>query len=418
MPLLLLKLPADVLTRIAAFVRDTDAAKFLFAGKQARNAFGLQAWRACLQATHGGLRIGAEPDGLKAAKRLATCGRGCLGIRALATDGGTFNEADTRFWADALFRPEPWRIYCSRQTRDPVLCAATFLPQHEAEDEDAQDRHWMLELIIETWSLDQLQVEPFSGQDYSLGSVFLRVCHGLRDEDVASLNLQNGQAALAGYRAKIHEVVHRFNATGAPGKRAGLDGTMYERRAGVTVDERVAALSTSSIAIATSLIVRRPWCVTCPGRLGIVFGCRRAPRVGDLDGLRERCAAAAPAIRALVDGPSHSILSRGSRVDVGRRLGGRPVLLAASCSPNQGVCYQLIGKAEDESDVFPLAIFGFGARNVDESFTSIRARFERPVALKGCIVALLEPERRHEVEEPNIDMEFVGLEGYMYDPSA
>jgi hypothetical protein len=31
---------------------------------------------------------------------------------------------------------------------------------------------------------------------------------------------------------------------------------------------------------------------------------------------------------------------------------------------------------------------------------------------------LLEPERRHEVEEPNIDMEFVGLEGYMYDPPA
>ena len=184
MPLLLLKLPADVLTRIAAFVRDTDAAKYSFAGKKARNAFGLQAWRACLQASHGGLRIGAEPDGLKAAKRLATCGRGCLGIRALATDGGTFNEADTRFWVDALFRPEPWRIYCSRQTRDPVLCAATFLPQHEAEDEDAQDRHWMLELIIETWSLDQLQVEPFSGRDYSLGSVFLRVCHGLRDEDV------------------------------------------------------------------------------------------------------------------------------------------------------------------------------------------------------------------------------------------
>ena len=54
---------------------------------------------------------------------------GCLGFRALATDGGTFDGGDSRFWVDALFRPEPWRIYCSRQTRDPILCAATFPPR-------------------------------------------------------------------------------------------------------------------------------------------------------------------------------------------------------------------------------------------------------------------------------------------------
>ena len=179
MPLLLLKLPADVHTKLAAFVRANDAARFCFAGKEAYKAFGIQQWRACLYATHGGLRIGAEPNGLNAARRLATCGRGCLGFRALATDGGTFDGGDSRFWVDALFRPEPWRIYCSRQTRDPILCAATFLPQHEAEDVDSRDRHWMCELIIETWSLEQLQVEPFSSKDYALGSVFLRVCHGL-----------------------------------------------------------------------------------------------------------------------------------------------------------------------------------------------------------------------------------------------
>ena len=34
---------------------------------------------------------------------------------------------------------------------------------------------------------------------------------------------------------------------------------------------------------------------------------------------------------------------------------------------------------------------------------------------KGVVVALLEAERRHDVEAPNIDMEFVGLEGYMYE---
>ena len=59
----------------------------------------------------------------------------------------------------------------------------------------------MCELIIETWSLEQLQVEPFSSNDYALGSVFLRVCHGLRDEDVVSLNLQNAQEAITKYRA-------------------------------------------------------------------------------------------------------------------------------------------------------------------------------------------------------------------------
>ena len=232
MPLLLLKLPADVHTKLAAFVRANDAARFCFAGKEAYKAFGIQQWRACLYATHGGLRIGAEPNGLNAARRLATCGRGCLGFRALATDGGTFDGGDSRFWVDALFRPEPWRIYCSRQTRDPILCAATFLPEREAEDVDSRDRHWMCELIIETWSLEQLQVEPFSSKDYALGSVFLRVCHGLRDEDVVSLNLQNAQEAITKYRAKILEIVQRFNTTGAPAMRIGLDKTVFAQRGG------------------------------------------------------------------------------------------------------------------------------------------------------------------------------------------
>ena len=90
----------------------------------------------------------------------------------------------------------------------------------------------MCELIIETWSLEQLQVEPFSSKDYALGSVFLRVCHGLRDEDVVSLNLQNGQEALRKYRAKILEIVQRFNTTGAPAMRIGLDKTVFVQRGG------------------------------------------------------------------------------------------------------------------------------------------------------------------------------------------
>ena len=67
----------------------------------------------------------------------------------------------------------------------------------------------------------------------------------------------------------------------------------------------------------------------------------------------------------------------------------------------------------DSDRLFP--VFGFGGRNLDDAFTSVRARFVRPMALKGIIVALLEAERRHDVEAPNIDMEFVGLEGYMYE---
>ena len=47
MPLLLLKLPADVHTKLAAFVRANDAARFCFAGKEAYKAFGIQQWRAC-----------------------------------------------------------------------------------------------------------------------------------------------------------------------------------------------------------------------------------------------------------------------------------------------------------------------------------------------------------------------------------
>ena len=50
MPLLLLKLPADVHTKLAAFVRANDAARFCFAGKEAYKAFGIQQWRACLYA--------------------------------------------------------------------------------------------------------------------------------------------------------------------------------------------------------------------------------------------------------------------------------------------------------------------------------------------------------------------------------
>ena len=101
-------------------------------------------------------------------------------------------------------------------------------------------------------------------------------------------------------------------------------------------------------------------------------------------------------------------------MELARRLGVRPVLLPASCSPEQGVCYQLLG-SNDEADVFPLAIFGFGGRNLDDAFTSLRARFVKPMALKGVVVALLEAERRHDVVDPNVDMEFVGLEGYMYE---
>ena len=58
-------------------------------------------------------------------------GRGCLGFRALATDGGTFDGGDSRFWVD-LVSAGAVAIYCSRQTSDPILWRP-FLPR-QAED--------------------------------------------------------------------------------------------------------------------------------------------------------------------------------------------------------------------------------------------------------------------------------------------
>ena len=51
MPLLLLKLPADVHTKLAAFVRANDAASA--SPEEAYKAFGIQ-WRACLYARTAG----------------------------------------------------------------------------------------------------------------------------------------------------------------------------------------------------------------------------------------------------------------------------------------------------------------------------------------------------------------------------
>ena len=43
------------------------------------------------------------------------------------------------------------------------------------------------------------------------------------------------------------------------------------------------------------------------------------------------------------------------------------------------------------------------------------ATFRTPVAIQGIIVAILEVENRAPFWDANVDMEYVGVEGYTYD---
>ena len=145
------------------------------------------------------------------------------------------------------------------------------------------------------------------------------------------MNLQNAQEAITKYRAKILEIVQ--DSTPRARRRAdrsGQDGLCPARLCFV-VDARIEALTSNATAVATTLIVRRPIPVTCPGRLGIVFGCRRAPRVSASTAPPQAglCGRYAIHTRAASTALVAHRLSRGPRVELGRRLGGvRPVLKA------------------------------------------------------------------------------------------
>ena len=150
----LLKLPEDCIRHVALFIDcDVDAARLALTSRRVMRSMTPTVWAQILKASHGGLKIAAaETDGLRVAARLAAAraDRGPVdGFWALATNCGAAPYAQQQYWADALFRREPWRIYCSRSNPggEPVLCAAAFLAG--GEDEDGPDRRYMLDRLEE-----------------------------------------------------------------------------------------------------------------------------------------------------------------------------------------------------------------------------------------------------------------------------
>ena len=76
------------------------------------------------------------------------------------------------------------------------------------------------------------------------------------------------------------------------------------------------------------------------------------------------------------------------------------------------------------TQVYPIAAWAFKARPEDErritgEHGQLRAPLKRPVALRGLVVGLLQAEDRMREfrdahPEPNLDLQFVGVEGYAY----
>ena len=141
-------MPTDILTRVAAFACDDELARLALSAKSALAALdNQQIWAATLRTNHGGLRIRAEPSGLRAAARLASArtNKGPVyGCHALASDVTSWNS--DAYWADAMFQPEPYRVFYSATVGgERLLCAATFLTgvTHDP------DRQWMLDTLRE-----------------------------------------------------------------------------------------------------------------------------------------------------------------------------------------------------------------------------------------------------------------------------
>ena len=169
-----------------------------------------------------------------------------------------------------------------------------------------------------------------------------------------------------------------------------------------------------------ALAVRRPSRnASCPGRLFLVFGCRRPPRASDLARAKQLAVGAAPMCRTLVDA---AINAMGGEVAIGGSLRGHRGLADLGVTEagrlplstpdrNAGSAFQLLGSDEE---IFPLAFGGF-RRHIDEDITDLRAAFRTPVAIKGIIVAILEVENHIPDWDVNVDMEYVGVEGYTYE---
>ena len=85
--------------------------------------------------------------------------------------------------------------------------------------------------------------------------------------------------------------------------------------------------------------------------------------------------------------------------------------LRSNLERTEGCAFQFLGGDEE---VFPLALGGFRL-GIDEDVAALRATFRTPVAIHGIIVAILEVENHRPDWDVNVDMEYVGVEGYTYE---
>ena len=104
-------------------------------------------WSAILRSNHGGLRIAAGDDGLRAARQLCnvrsheadpsvSTDPELDGFFALATNCAPAPYAAQSYWADGLFRREAWRMYCTKETGGaPVVAVAAFLAIGDSSEE-------------------------------------------------------------------------------------------------------------------------------------------------------------------------------------------------------------------------------------------------------------------------------------------
>ena len=399
------KLPTDILTRVAAFARDDDLARLALTAKSALTALdNQQIWAATLRTNHGGLRVDTSREsGLRAAKCLAEArkNRGPVyGCHALASDVGSYNS--DAYWADAMFQPEPYRVFYSAMGGEQLICTATFLTGGALDP----DRQWMIDTLREAHSSYYLET-TYDNLPPTLADVFLRE-FGEDWSDAPEYLLSDDERRI---KQKCREIEDRF-AAGEPRERTGLDATVFEERDdGVEVDARVEALcggARQATVVATGLVIRRPsGNATCPGRLFMLFGCRRPPRASDLAGARQLAVGATPGCRNLVENPCRGSLWV-SQSELGVTMASR---LRSNLEKTEGCAFQFLGSDEE---IFPLAFGGFRL-DIDDDVTDLRAAFRTPVAIQGIIVAILGVENRAPFWDANVDMEYVGVEGYTYE---
>jgi hypothetical protein len=298
-----------------------------------------------------------------------------------------------------------------------VVCAAAFLAG--GDDEEGPDRRWILDRLEEddrTW----LQGRYRDGTA-SLVSVFLNVAEYLA-RVYSSQSRESDRERTLGIWREFQLRVEDFGQDDEEDtilNRRGLSATVYEARGddGVQVDPRVEALAARAhpaTAIATGITIRRAMNFTCPARCGIIYGFRRQPRVSDIsDGrLKDLAAAAAPGLIAFMEAETDGHEDQDLELPFVNTL----AVWLQTETDSDSACYQLISlPRSDEEEVFPLAVFGFRSVWGLGSMPDMRATLAVPVAIQGMVVAVVQTDD-HSGGEANVDLEYVGIEGYAYVP--